>query len=404
MAQLLSPDRAFGKPVKVPAVTIRDWPRFGWRGQMLDVARHFHRCGQVKHVIDAMAQHKLNVLHLHLTDDQGWRIEIKRYPKLTEIGAWRTPPGAGRHGTSQRYGGYLHAGTDRDLVAYAAARHITILPEIDMPGHAQAAVAAYPEEVGVTGERPAVSVDWGVNPYLFDTDERSMKFIEGVLDEVLALFPGTYIHIGGDEAVKDQWEASPRGPRADRRWGEGRACDAGLVQCANSAKYLTSKGRRLIGWDEILEGGLPESASVMSWRGVEGAVAAAKLGHDVVLAPAGDVSRQSADRPQRRAQRSPSDAAARDVYKLDPMPAGMTAEKARHVLGAQGNAWSEYLLRPTRCSICCSRAPRRSPRSPGQPRKSVTSPASSRGSIRRSSAGAARECTSPTVPSRSASS
>lgn len=344
--QLASADTKHGA-FEIPAVTIRDWPRFGWRGQLLDVARHFHDVDTVKHVIDAMAQHKLNVLHLHLTDDQGWRIEIKRYPKLTEIGAWRTPPGAGRHGTPQRYGGYYTQEQIRDLVAYAAARHITILPEIDMPGHAQAAVAAYPEEVGVTGERPAVSVDWGVNPYLFDTDGRSMKFIEDVLDEVLELFPSPYIHIGGDEAVKDQWEASPAIRAQMRQLG---VKDAHAMQGwfnEQLAKYLTGKGRRLIGWDEILEGGLPESASVMSWRGVEGAVAAAKLGHDVVLAPAGwmyldNLQTDRSDEPNGRLAVLPLSR----VYELDPVPAGLTADQARHVLGAQGALWSEYIPSP----------------------------------------------------------
>jgi hexosaminidase len=341
--QLASADAGRG-PIEIQAVTIRDWPRFGWRGQLLDVARHFHDVDTVKHVIDAMAQHKLNVLHLHLTDDQGWRIEIKRYPKLTQIGAWRTPPGAGRHGTPQRYGGYYTQEQIRDLVAYAAARHITILPEIDMPGHAQAAVAAYPEEVGVTGERPSVSVDWGVNPYLFDTDERSMKFIEGVLDEVLELFPSPYIHIGGDEAVKDQWEESPAIRAQMRKLG---VKDAHAMQGwfnAQLAKYLTGKGRRLIGWDEILEGGLPESASVMSWRGVEGAVAAAKLGHDVVLAPAGwmyldNLQTERSDEPNGRLAVLPLSR----VYELDPVPPGLTSDQARHVLGAQGALWSEYI-------------------------------------------------------------
>ncbi len=344
--QLASADAGQGT-VEIPAVTIRDWPRFGWRGQLLDVARHFHDVDTVKRVIDAMAQHKLNVLHLHLTDDQGWRIEIKRYPKLTEIGAWRTPPGAGRHGTPQRYGGFYTQEQIRELVAYAAARHITLLPEIDMPGHAQAAVAAYPEEVGVTGERPSVSVDWGVNPYLFDTDERSMKFIEGVLDEVLELFPSPYIHIGGDEAVKDQWEASPAVRAQMRKLG---VKDAHAMQGwfnEQLAKYLTGKGRRLIGWDEILEGGLPESASVMSWRGVEGAVAAAKLGHDVVLAPAGwmyldNLQTDRNDEPNGRLAMLPLSR----VYELDPVPAGLTAAQARHVLGAQGALWSEYIPSP----------------------------------------------------------
>ncbi|WP_149193486.1 beta-N-acetylhexosaminidase [Luteimonas suaedae] len=354
--QLASADTGRGA-AEIPAVTIRDWPRFGWRGQLLDVARHFHDVDTVKHVIDAMARHKLNVLHLHLTDDQGWRIEIKRYPKLTEIGAWRTPPGAGRHGTPQRYGGYYTQEQIRELVAYAAARHITILPEIDMPGHAQAAVAAYPEEVGVTGERPPVAVDWGVNPYLFDTDERSLAFIRGVLDEVLELFPSPFIHIGGDEAVKDQWEASPAVRAQMRRLG---VKDAHAMQGwfnEQLAKYLTGEGRRLIGWDEILEGGLPDSASVMSWRGVDGAVAAARLGHDVVLAPAGwmyldNLQTERSDEPNGRLAVLPLSR----VYELDPVPAELTADQARHVLGAQGALWSEYI--PSRRHIDHAMFPR----------------------------------------------
>jgi hexosaminidase len=354
--QLMTPDARQGE-VTVPAATIHDWPRFGWRGQHLDVARHFQDVDTVKHVIDALAMHKLNVLHLHLTDDQGWRIEIKRYPKLTEIGAWRTPPGAGRHGTPQRYGGFYTQDQIRELVAYAAERHITILPEIDMPGHAQAAVAAYPEEVGVTSERPAVSVDWGVNPYLFDTDTRSLDFIRGVLDEVLELFPSTYIHIGGDEAVKDQWEASPAIRAQMRKLG---IKDAHAMQGwfnEQLAQYLTAHGRRLIGWDEILEGGLPASASVMSWRGIDGAVAAAKLGHDVVLAPSGwmylDYQQSTrSDEPNGQLYMLPL---AR-VYEFDPVPASLTAEQGKHVLGAQGALWSEYI--PSRWHVDHAMFPR----------------------------------------------
>ncbi|WNJ31769.1 family 20 glycosylhydrolase [Xanthomonas translucens pv. undulosa] len=341
--QLLTPDAGKGE-VDVPEVKIRDWPRFGWRGLLLDVARHFHGPDTVKHVIDAMAEHKLNVLHLHLTDDQGWRIEIKRYPKLTEIGAWRTPPGAGTQGVPDRYGGFYTQDQIRDLVAYAAARHITIVPELDMPGHAQAAVAAYPELVGVTKQRPKVSVDWGVNPYLFNTDAKSMTFIQGVLDEVLQLFPSQYIHIGGDEAVKDQWERSPAVRAQMRKLGvkDAHAMQGWFNQ--QLSDYLSKHERRLIGWDEILEGGLPASASVMSWRGVDGAVAAAKQGHDVVLAPAGWLyldNLQSArnDEPNGRLAVLPL----QKVYEFDPVPAALSAEEAKHVLGAQAALWAEYI-------------------------------------------------------------
>ncbi|MEE7567840.1 family 20 glycosylhydrolase, partial [Xanthomonas sp. Kuri4-3] len=224
------------------------------------------------------------------------------------------------------------------------ARHITVVPELDMPGHAQAAVAAYPEDVGVGGPRPQVSVDWGVNPYLFDTDARSLTFIKGVLDEVLALFPSTFIHIGGDEAVKDQWEASPAIQAQMRSLG---VKDAHALQGwfnEQLAQYLTAHGRRLIGWDEILEGGLPASASVMSWRGTEGAVAAARQGHDVVLAPAGwmyldNLQTARSDEPNGRLSVLPLSR----VYELDPVPAELTAAQGRHVLGAQGALWSEYI-------------------------------------------------------------
>ncbi|KMM74129.1 beta-hexosaminidase [Xanthomonas sp. NCPPB 1128] len=341
--QLMTPDAGKGE-VDVPQVHIRDWPRFGWRGVLLDVARHFHGPDTVKRLLDAMAQHKLNVLHLHLTDDQGWRIEIKRYPKLTEIGAWRTPPGAGTHGLPDRYGGFYTQDQIRDLVAYAAERHITIVPELDMPGHAQSAVASYPELVGVTRQRPKVSVDWGVNPYLFNTNDKSMTFIRGVLDEVLQLFPSPYIHIGGDEAVKDQWERSPAVRAQMRKLGikDAHALQGWFNQ--QLADYLTQHQRRLIGWDEILEGGLPASASVMSWRGVDGAVAAAKQGHDVVLAPAGWMyldNLQSArnDEPNGRLATLPL----QKVYGFDPVPAALSAEESKHVLGVQAALWSEYI-------------------------------------------------------------
>lgn len=341
--QLMTSDARKGA-VTVPGVSIRDWPRFGWRGQHLDVARHFHDVDTVKHVLDAMAVHKLNVLHWHLTDDQGWRIEIKRYPKLTEVGAWRTPPGAGRHGTPERSGGFYTQEQISEIVAYAARLHITVLPELDMPGHAQAAVAAYPEEVGVPGVRTQVGVDWGVNPYLFNTSERSLSFITNVLDEVLTLFPSPYIHIGGDEAVKDQWEASPAVRAQMRKLG---VKDAHAMQGwfnEQLATYLTKHGRRMIGWDEILEGGVPQSASVMSWRGVEGAVTAAKQGHDVVLAP-GDwlyldnLQTTRSDEPNGRLTVLPLS----KVYAFNPVPAELSAEQARHVLGAQGALWSEYI-------------------------------------------------------------
>ncbi|WP_419653869.1 beta-N-acetylhexosaminidase [Xylella fastidiosa] len=347
--QLLTADSNQG-PTEIPTVTIHDWPRFKWRGQLLDVARHFHDVDTVKHVIDAMAQHKLNVLHLHLTDDQGWRIEIKRYPKLTTIGAERIPPGAGRHGTPERYGGFYTQDQIRELVAYATERQITILPEIDMPGHAQAAVAAYPDIIGVTSTTPPVSVDWGVNPYLFDTATPSLDFIRNVLDEVLTLFPSQYIHIGGDEAVKDQWEASHTIRAQMRRLG---VKDTHAMQGwfnTQLSQYLTTHGRRLIGWDEIIQSGLPDNAAVMSWRGVDGVITAAQQGHDVVLAPAGwmyldNLQTERSDEPNGRLATLPLSR----VYALDPIPKELTPDQAIHILGLQSALWSEYI--PSRWHI-----------------------------------------------------
>lgn len=346
LAQLLSPDARFGESVSVPAMTIEDAPRFAWRGVMLDVARHIQPIASIERIIDQMAQHKLNRLQLHLTDDQGWRIEIKRYPDLTRIGAWRdsTTPNPGA--PAGRYGGFYTQAELRALVAYAAARAVTIVPEIDLPGHAQAAIAAYPE-VGVLGDRPPVSGEWGINPYLFNVDDRSLGFVKNVLDEVMAIFPSPILHIGGDEALKEQWQASPAVQARMRQLGiaDEEHLQSWFVE--QLGQYLARHGRRLIGWDEILEGGLPPSASVMSWRGEAGAIQAANLGHDVVLSP-GPVlyldNLQSArgDEPPGRLKVQTLG----DVYAYDPMPPAIDAAKARHVLGVQANLWAEYMVTP----------------------------------------------------------
>lgn len=343
LAQLLTPGAQTPAEVAVPLLEISDGPRFAWRGVMLDTVRHMVEVPQIRRVVDMMAQHKLNVLQLHLTDDQGWRVEIKRYPELTRIGAWRVGPVTHGPDDGKRHGGFYTQDELRALVAYAAERGVTIVPEIDMPGHAQAAVASYPE-VGVFGDRPPVSPEWGINPYLFGTDKRSWTFIEGVLDEVLAIFPSPYIHIGGDEAIKDQWRASPAVQAQMRTLGvkDEDALQSWFV--SRLGRYLGDRGRRLIGWDEILEGGLPPSASVMSWRGEEGAVAAANAGHDVVLSP-GPVlyfdNLQSArgDEPHGRLRIQ----SLADVYAYDPLPAKIAPDRTNHVLGAQANLWSEYI-------------------------------------------------------------
>jgi hexosaminidase len=348
LVQLLSPADSFktalGAPVTLAAMTIVDQPRFAWRGMLLDVARHYQPVSFIEAMLDSMAAQKLNVFHWHLTDDQGWRLEIKRYPLLTQIGAWRTPPSVGANdGHPARYGGFYTQDQVREIVAYAAARHITVLPEIDMPGHAQALVAAYPE-IGVTGDRPPVGVDWGVNPYLLNVDPKSLDFIHNVLDEVMALFPSTYIHVGGDEALKDQWKASPAIQAKMKALGikSEDALQSWFVE--GLGEYLAAHGRRLIGWDEILDGGLPPTASIMSWRGAEGAVIASKAGHDVVLAPIYLDNQQSRrdDEPQGRL----GDLTLATVYGVDVSPKGIDPAQLHHLLGLQGALWTEYLPAP----------------------------------------------------------
>lgn len=334
---------ASGTTATVPAVRIDDWPRFGWRGLMIDSARHMQSVADIERMVDQMALHKLNTLHWHLTDDQGWRIEIKRYPELTRTGAWRTPPEAGKEGTPTRYGGFYTQEQIRQVVAYASARHITIVPELDMPGHAQAAVAAYPQ-FGVTGRRPSVSVDWGVNPYLYNVDEPTVHFLEGVLDEVMALFPSRYIHLGGDEAIKDQWEASAdvqakmhalglEHPEQMQSWLMGRL-----------GQYLQNHGRRLIGWDEILEGGVPGDAAVMSWRGTSGIQKAIQAGHDVVVAPDPFLyfDYVQSTRADETAGRLPMQTL-QNVYAFEVVPQGLAPGQAKRILGAQANVWSEHM-------------------------------------------------------------
>ncbi|MGR6328861.1 beta-N-acetylhexosaminidase [Sphingomonas sp. XXL09] len=346
LAQLASPDAAFGKPAVVAGMTIADAPRFAWRGLMVDVARHFQPIDFLYKTVDRMAAVKLNTLHLHLTDDQGWRVEIRKYPKLTSVGGWRTPPSTGGAAPAEKVGGFYTQEQLRGLVAYAAARGITIVPEIDLPGHATALVAAYPE-LGILGDRPAVSNQWGIMPYLFNPNPRGIQFVKDVLDELMTVFPGTYIHLGGDEAIKDQWQRSPEVQAQMKALGikDENALQSWMID--QFGGYLESKGRRLIGWDEILEGGLPQSASVMSWRGEQGGIDAANQGHDVVMSPGNPLylnglqSRRSDEPPGRLDITTLA-----QVYAYDPLPKGIAADKAHHVLGAQGNLWSEYIVTP----------------------------------------------------------
>ncbi|MBO9706630.1 MAG: family 20 glycosylhydrolase [Caulobacter sp.] len=335
-----------GAPLRIQAVKVQDAPRFAWRGLMLDSARHYQSPEAIKRVIDGMASLKLNTLHWHLTDDQGWRLEIKKYPRLTEQGAWRQPAGAaGRTASGEpvRYGGFYTQDQAREIVAYAAARSITVVPEVEMPGHALAAIVSYPQ-LGTRPPPPGVGADWGVYPDIFNVDDSTFAFLEDVLDEVMGIFPSTYIHVGGDEALKAQWEASPKIQARMKELGlaDEHALQSYFVQ--RIEKHLNAKGRRLVGWDEILEGGLAPDATVMSWRGLDGAVAAAKQGHDTILAP-GPVlyfdHRQSAspDEPPGRGKMS----TLRSVYAFNAEPSELTPEERKHVLGVQATMFSEHI-------------------------------------------------------------
>src|SRR5687768_3985490 len=334
----------------IPAIRITDSPRFKWRGLMLDSARHFQSVDYIKKFIDWMSMHKFNVLHWHLTDDQAWRLEIKRYPKLTSVGAWRVPAGQAPAADidpatrkPRTIGGFYTQDEVRDLVAYAAARHVTIVPEIEMPGHASAAVVAYPE-LGVSRNLPkAVPSDWGIYTTLFNTDDATFAFLENVLAETIELFPGEYIHVGGDEAAKDEWEASPKIQAHIQKLGlkDTHELQSWFIQ--RIGKFIESKGRKLIGWDEILEGGLAPNATVMSWRGIDGAVAAANAGHDTVLSPAPDLY---LDHWQSRGDYSPGRGETLSlemVYRFNPVPEKISAEQEKHILGVQANLWAEFL-------------------------------------------------------------
>lgn len=331
----------------IPAVTITDAPRYQWRGLHLDVSRHFSSVEFVKEYLDNMAMHKLNTFHWHLTDDQGWRIEIKKYPKLTEIGAWRDGTLIGHAGSTEfdtiRYGGFYTQEEIKEVVAYAKDRFITVVPEIEMPGHATAAVAAYPE-VGVTGKRPEVVKEWGVFLDIYGVEDNTFEFLEDVLTEVIELFPSKYIHIGGDEAWKDQWEESSVVQAKIKELGLKDEHELQSWFITRIEKFVNSKGRQIIGWDEILEGGLAPNAAVMSWRGEEGGIAAAKDEHYVVMSPG---SHLYLDHFQGDPMFEPLQihgyTTIEKLYSYNPTPAALTSDEQQYILGAQANVWSEYL-------------------------------------------------------------
>ncbi|KAF1014820.1 MAG: Beta-hexosaminidase [Stenotrophomonas maltophilia] len=330
----------------LPAVQIQDEPRFSWRGFMLDSARHFQSLDEIKRVLDAMAAHKLNTFHWHLTDDQGRRMEIKRYPKLTEVGSCRLPAGDGGIDPAARqehpYCGFYTQQQIREVIAYAAALHIQVIPEIDAPGHATAAIAAYPELGSVDTPLKPIS-EWGVFPNLFNVEDSTVTFLENVLEEVIQLFPAKYVHVGGDEAVKDQWIASRQVQQRMRQLGikDEMAMQSHILKRLET--FLEEHDRRLIGWDEILEGGLPPQATVMSWRGTEGGLAAASAGHDVIMSPVGYLyldylQTASPNEPPGR----PTLVNLAKLYGFEPVPAELAADKRQHILGLQANMFTEH--------------------------------------------------------------
>ncbi|MFE0795230.1 beta-N-acetylhexosaminidase [Streptomyces mutabilis] len=356
LRQLLGPD-AFrraplpGRRWRLPAVRIQDAPRFGWRGLMLDVARHFMPKEGVLRYLDLMAAHKLNVLHFHLTDDQGWRVEIKRHPRLTEHGSWRSRTKFGHRASplweDKPHGGYYTQDDIREIVAYAAERHITVVPEIDVPGHSQAAIAAYPE-LGNTDvvDTTALAVwdTWGISPNVLAPTDDTLRFYEGVFEELLELFPSEFVHIGGDECPKDQWR---RSATAQARIEELALADEDELQAwfiQHFDTWLAARGRRLIGWDEILEGGLAKGAAVSSWRGYAGGIAAARAGHDVVMCPEQQVY---LDHRQHAGEDEPVPIGfvrtLEDVYRFEPVPVELTPSEAEHVIGTQANVWTEVM-------------------------------------------------------------
>ncbi len=349
----------------VPCAEITDMPRFAWRGAMLDVSRHFLPKAFVLKFIDLLALHKMNTLQLHLTDDQGWRIEIKKYPKLTEIGSVRDRTLIGRalkdpadpefdpsieEFDGVPYGGFYTQDDAREIVTYAAARHITVVPEIEMPGHAQSAIAAYPA-LGCTDKPVEVSPRWGIHEALYKPDEPTFAFLRDVLTEVMEIFPSPYVHVGGDEAVKTQWRANDECRDIRQSLGLTTEDELQAYFIGRMDEFLMQQGRILVGWDEILEGGLSPGATVMSWRGEEGGIEAAAAGHDVIMAPQQFTYFNFYQADARNAE----PLAFRElltlpaVYGYDPVPSAIAPNRAPHVLGTQCQLWTEYM--PTTAQV-----------------------------------------------------
>lgn len=341
--------------ISLPAGEIKDEPRFSYRGMHLDVCRHFYPVEFVKRYIDLLALHNMNTFHWHLTEDQGWRIEIKKYPKLTEIGSIRNKTVIGKAGSGKYdntpYGGFYTQEQAKEIVKYAQERFITIIPEIDLPGHMLAALAAYPE-LGCTGGPYEVCPDWGIfDDVLCIGNDKTLPFLEDVLAEIIEIFPSKYIHIGGDEAPRTRWKECTKcqarikneGLKADK---DHTAEDRLQTFCMTRIeKFLNGKGRQIIGWEEILKGDVAPNATVMSWRGIQSGIKAAQMGHDVIMVPKDHCyfdyyqAKDTKQEPLAIGGFVPVE----NVYNLNPVPAELTPEQQKHILGAQANLWSEYI-------------------------------------------------------------
>ena len=360
----------------IPALSIEDEPRFAYRGMMLDTGRYFYDVEFVKQFIDLIALHKMNTFHWHLTEDQGWRIEIKKYPKLTEIGAWRNGTEIGHtpgdESDNKKHGGFYSQEEIKEVVAYAAKRHVTIIPEIDMPGHNGAAIASYPflscfpeeptkmndniiseltKEKMNSGTQKVVQESWGIkSDVLCAGKESTYLFYENVLSEVMQLFPSSYIHIGGDECLKDNWERCPHCQQKIKNEGLEDEEELQSYFIQHMERFVNKNGKQIIGWDEILEGGLAPNATVMSWRGVAGGIEAAQLGQNVIMTPREPYYfdyyqvNDTINEPLTIGGRGPN--TVEDVYTFEPIPSELTKEEEKNILGIQANLWTEYISTP----------------------------------------------------------
>lgn len=356
-AEVYGKKRIEGRKWSVPCAQITDAPRFGYRGMHLDVCRHFFPVEFIKKYLDAMSIHKFNTFHWHLTDDQGWRIEINKYPRLTEIGSRRDETLIGyyyerlpQQYDGKSYGGFYTQKQAREIVAYAKDRFITVIPEIELPGHAEAAIASYPFLSCTPDSTIKVATKWGIFKEVYCPNDSTFKFLENVLTEIMDIFPSNYIHIGGDECLKDRWKESPECQSLIKKLNlkDENGLQSYFVERVE--KFVNSKGRQIIGWDEILDGGLAPNATVMSWRGMAGGIAAAQSGHDVIMTPGAFCyfDKYQAD-PANEPTTIGGYLPLKSVYQFEPVPPELTLEETKHILGAQANVWTEYM--PTSESV-----------------------------------------------------